>query len=65
LHKSKIELAEEDNEFSKHIVLDLDKKNKDEKIIKFMCNQKYGTFLLDFLNADFSTEENAYNTFFV
>lgn len=26
LHKSKIELAEKDNEFSKHIVLDLDKK---------------------------------------
>ena len=65
LHKSKIELAEEDNEFSKHIVLDLEKKNKNEKIIKFMCNQKYGTFLLDFLNADFSTAENAYNTFFV
>lgn len=65
LHKSKIELAEEDNEFSKHIVLDLDKKNKNEKILKFMCNQKYGTFLLDFLNADFSTAENAYNTFFV
>lgn len=65
LHKSKIELAEQNNEFSKHIVLDLDKKNKDEKIIKFMCNQKYGTFLLDFLNADFSTAENAYNTFFV
>lgn len=65
LHKSKIELAEKDNEFSKHIVLDVDKKNKNEKIIKFMCNQKYGTFLLDFLNADFSTAENAYNTFFV
>lgn len=65
LHKSKIELAEGENEFSQHIVLDLNKKNKDEKIIKFMCNQKYGTFLLDFLNADFSTAENAYNSFFV
>ena len=65
LHKSKIELAEEDNEFSKHIVLDLDKKNKNEKIMKFMCNQKYGTFLLDFLNADFSNAESAYNSFFV
>jgi hypothetical protein len=65
LYKSKIELAEEDNEFSKHIVLDLDKKIKNEKIMKFMCNQKYGTFLLDFLNADFSTSESAYNTFFV
>ena len=39
LHKSKIELAEQNNEFSKHIVLDLDKKNRDEKnrkkIIKY------------------------------
>ena len=65
LHKSKIELADEDNEFSQHIVLDLDKKNKNEKIMKFMCNQKYGTFLLDFLNADFSNAESAYNSFFV
>lgn len=65
LHKSKIELAEKDNEFSQHIVLDLNKKDKNEKIIKFMCNQKYGTFLLDFLNADFSNSESAYNTFFV
>ena len=65
LHKSKIELAEEDNEFSKHIVLDLNKKDKNEKIMKFMCNQKYGTFLLDFLNADFSTAESAYTSFFV
>ena len=65
LHKSKIELAEEDNEFSNHIVLDLDKKDKNEKIIKFMSSQNYGKFLIDFLNADFSTSESAYNSFFV
>lgn len=62
LHKSKLKLAEEDNEYSQHIVLDLNKNDKNNKMIRLMCNQNYGTFLLDFLNADFS---NAYNTFFV
>ena len=65
LYKSKLELAEEDNEFSRHVVLDLTKKDKNNKMMKLMCNQSYGTFLLSFLNADFSSEENAYNTFFV
>lgn len=65
LHKSKIELAEEDNAFSKHVVLDLNKKDKNDKMMKLMCNQSYGTFLLSFLNADFSNAESAYNTFFV
>lgn len=63
LHKSEIELAEEDNEFSKHVVLDLNKKDKNDKMMKLMCNQSYGTFLLDFLNADFSNAESAYNSF--
>lgn len=65
LYKSKVDPSETDKKYSQHIVLDLDKKDKNEKIMKFMCNQKYGTFLLDFLNADFSSEESAYNTFFV
>ena len=53
-----------DNNKKRYLLYNIiDKKNKNEKIIKFMCNQKYGTFLLDFLNADFSTAENAYNIF--
>ena len=65
MHKSRLKLADEDNEYSQHVVLDLNKKDKNDKMIKLMCNQNYGTFLLDFLNADFSSEESAYNTFFV
>lgn len=64
-YKSKLELADKDNEYSKHVVIDLNKKDKNAKMIELMCNQNYGTFLLDFLNADFSSEESAYNTFFV
>lgn len=65
LHKSKIILAEEDNEYSHQVELDLEQNAKKDKMVKQMFNKDYGSYLLTFLNADFSSPENAYNTFFV
>ena len=65
LHKSKITLAEEDNEYSHQVELDLEQNAKKDKMVKQMFNKDYGSFILTFLNADFSSAENAYNTFFV
>lgn len=65
LHKSKITLAEEDNEYSHQVELDLEQNAKKDKMVKQMFNKDYGSYLLTFLNADFSSVENAYNTFFV
>lgn len=65
LHKSKITLAEEDNEYSHQVELDLEQNAKKDKMVKQMFNKDYGSYLLTFLNADFSSSENAYKTFFV
>lgn len=65
LHKSKITLAEEDNEYSQQIELDLEQDTKKDKMIKQIFNKNYGSYILTFLNADFSSVESAYNTFFV
>lgn len=65
LHKSKIILAEEDNEYSHQVELDLEQNAKKDKMVKQMFNKDYGSYLLTFLNADFSSPENAYKTFFV
>ncbi len=65
LHKSKITLAEEDNEYSHQVELDLEQDTKKDKMVKQMFNKDYGSYLLTFLNADFSSSENAYKTFFV
>ncbi len=65
LHKSKITLAEEDNEYSHQVELDLEQNAKKDKMVKQMFNKDYGSYLLTFLNADFSSPENAYKTFFV
>lgn len=65
LHKSKITLADENNEYSTQVELDLKQDIKKDKMIKQMFNKDYGSFIITFLNADFSTPENAYNTFFV
>lgn len=32
-------------------------------MVRQTLNKEYGTFILTFLNADFSSAENAYNTF--
>lgn len=65
LHKSKITLADENNEYSTQVELDLKQDTKKDKMVKQMFNKDYGSFILTFLNADFSSLENAYNTFFV
>lgn len=65
LHKSKITLAEEDNEYSHQVELDLEQNAKKDKMVKQMFNKDYGSYILTFLNADFSSLENAYKTFFV
>ncbi|MCI8761066.1 MAG: hypothetical protein HFJ29_03095 [Clostridia bacterium] len=65
LHKSKITLAEEDNEYSHQVELDLEQDTKKSKMVKQMFNTAYGSYILTFLNADFSSPENAYKTFFV
>ena len=65
LHKSKIILADESNEYSTQVELDLKQDTKKDKMVKQMFNKDYGSFILTFLNADFSSVENAYNTFFV
>lgn len=65
LHKSKITLADEDNEYSAQVELDLKSDTTKDKMVKQMFNKDYGSFILTFLNADFSSVENAYNTFFI
>ena len=65
LHKSKIALDEEDNIYTSHVEIDLDQNSKKDKLIKQIVNRNYGTFLTTFLNADFSSAEKAYYSFFV
>ena len=64
LHKSNVVL-EEGNKYTAKLEIDLDKNPKKAKMIKQIIVREYGTFIIRFLNADFSDEENAYNTFFV
>ena len=65
LHKSKITLAEEENLYSAQLEIDFDQDTKKGKMVRQTLNKEYGTFILTFLNADFSSAENAYNTFFI
>lgn len=62
MYKTKIELVDKDNDATAYIALDLN--SKKHKMIQRIFNVKYGTYLLTFLNADFSSAESAYNTFF-
>lgn len=65
LHKSKITLAEEGNLYSAQLEIDFEQDTKKDKMVRQILNKEYGSFILTFLNADFTTAENAYNTFFV
>ena len=65
LHKSKITLAEEGNLYSAQLEIDFDQDTKKDKMVRQTLNKEYGSFILTFLNADFSSAENAYNTFFI
>ena len=65
LHKSKILFEDESDIYSAYIKVDLEQDIKKDKLVKQIINREYGSFLTTFLNADFTTVENAYNTFFV
>ena len=65
LYKSNIVFWEEGNKYSAEMEIDLNKNPKKVKMIKQTLAREYGSFLITFLNADFSNAENAYNTFFV
>ena len=65
LYKSNIVFWEEGNKYSAEMEIDLNKNPKKAKMIKQTLAREYGSFLITFLNADFSNAENAYNTFFV
>ena len=65
LHKSNVVFEEEENKYSAKLEIDLDKNPKKDKMLKQTLVREYGTFIISFLNADFSDAENAYNSFFV
>lgn len=64
LYKSKIVFAEKNNKYSAKLQLDLDQKINKSKLVHETFNKPYGSYIIDFLNADFSTSENAYYSFF-
>jgi len=65
LHRSKITFAKEGNKYSAQLEVDLDQDNKKDKMVKQIFNQEYGSFIITFLNANFSNAESAYNSFFI
>ena len=65
LHKSKIIFEEEGNKYSAKLEIDLKQDTKKDKMVKQIFNKEYGSFIITFLNADFSTLDSAYNTFFI
>jgi hypothetical protein len=65
LHKSKIAFDEENNIYTAHVEIDSNKNSRTDKLVKQIINCDYGTFLTTILNADFSTAEKAYYSFFV
>ena len=65
LHKSKIVYDEEDNKYSAKLEIDLEQSSKKDKLVKQIFNKEYGSYIITFINADFSTAENAYFSFFV
>lgn len=63
LHKS--EIIKNEDESNQELKIVLDKTDKNDKIVKAMFNNPYGTYIITFLNADFSTAEKAYYSFFI
>lgn len=63
LHKSKITYDEDGNKYSAKLEVDMD--SKKNKLVKQIFNKEYGSFIITFLNADFSNAENAYYSFFI
>ena len=65
LHKSKIIYDEEGNKYSAKLEIDLEQSSKKDKLVKQIFNKEYGSYIITFINADFSTAENAYYSFFI
>lgn len=65
LYKSKINFKEEGNKYSAQLEIDLKQDTKKDKMVKQTFNKEYGSFIITFLNADFSNAESAYNSFFI
>lgn len=63
LHKSKIEYAEEGKKQSAKLEIDMN--SKKDQLVRHVFNKEYGSYIITFLNADFSNAENAYYTFFI
>ena len=64
LHKSRIVLPK-GNKHLKVQEIDLNKDPKEDQLVRAMLTKHYGSYLITFINADFSNAENAYNTFFI
>ena len=65
LYKSKINFEEDGNKYSAQLEIDLKQDTKKDKMVKQTFNKEYGSFIITFLNADFSNAESAYNSFFI
>lgn len=65
LHKSKITFADENNKYSVQLKIDLEQDTKKDRMVKQIFPKEYGSFIITFLNADFSNAESAYNSFFI
>ena len=65
MHKSKITFDEDSNKYSAQLEIDLKQDSKKDKMVKQIFNKEYGSFIITFLNADFSNAESAYKSFFI
>ena len=65
LHKSKIIYDEEGNKYSAKLEIDLEQNSKKDNLVNQIFNKEYGSYIITFINADFSTVENAYYSFFI
>ena len=65
LHKSKISFDEKGNKYSAKLEIELEQSSKKDKLVRQTFNKDYGSYIITFLNADFSTAENAYYSFFI
>ena len=65
LHKSKITFDEDGNKYSAKLEIDLNQDSKKDKLVRQTLLKDYGSYIVTFLNADFSTPEKAYYSFFI
>lgn len=65
LHKSRIAVTEKNGKYKSYVQVALERDDKSGRLQNPIINSDYGTFLISFLNADFSTAENAYYSFFI